>query len=87
MADGRPVITPLGDASLDMGLPPQTSRAYSRTGRAALTAGTLSTVGDNVAGEDVKRYVKGRDADRDDADVMHVESVRQARLRRWQAIR
>jgi hypothetical protein len=79
---------PFNDASLDMGLPPSTSRAYSRSGRAALATGTLGTVGDDVAREDGERYVVARDANRDDPDVMHdAEMVRQARLRRWQAIR
>jgi hypothetical protein len=85
VSEGRPGITLTSPP--DVTLPPDTRRAYSRTGRAALTAGTLGTVGDDVAGQDGERYVVARDLDRDDADVMHAETVRQARLRRWQAIR
>jgi hypothetical protein len=102
MPDGGTSIAlasrPFNDASLDMGRPPQTSRAYSRTGRAALAAGTLGTVGDDVAREDVKRYVEVSDAHRDNPYVMpsdheprewydEAERLRQSRLRRWQAIR
>jgi hypothetical protein len=76
------------DASLDMGLPPRPSRTHGRSGRAALTAGTLRTVGNHAAREDVHGNVEVRDFDGYDADVMQdAEMVRQARLRRWQTIR
>jgi hypothetical protein len=73
--------------SADVALPPYARRLDVRATRAAFAAGTLGTVGDDVAGQDGERYVVARDANRDDADVMHGESVRLARLRRWQAIR
>jgi ethanolamine ammonia-lyase small subunit len=75
------------------------SRTDSGTARATLAAeGTLGTVRDDVAREDVKRYVEVRDAHRYNPYVMpsdheprewydEAESVRQGRLRRWQTIR
>ena len=94
---GRPVITPCSPSG-EVLPPPNPRRTYGRTGRAAVTAGTLSPVGDDVAREDVKRYVEVSDAHRDNPYVMptdheprewydEAESLRQRRLRRWQAIR
>lgn len=75
--------------SADVALPPYARRLDVRAARAAFAAGTLSTVGDDTAREDVQRDVEVRHADGYDPDnVKHdAEMVRQARLRRWQAIR
>jgi hypothetical protein len=85
-------------SSADVSLPPYARRLDVRATRAAFAAGTLGTVGDDVAREDVKRYVEVSDAHRDYPYVMptdheprewydEAERLRQARLRRWQTIR
>ena len=70
-------------------LPPYARRLDVRATRAAFAAGTLGTVGDHASGVDVQGDVEAGDADGyDPHDVKHdAEMVRQARLRRWQAIR
>jgi hypothetical protein len=87
MSEGGTPFTQGSPPSADVALPPYARRLDVRATRAAFAAGTLGTVGDDVAGQDGERYVVARDLDRDDADVMHAETVRQGRLRRWQAIR
>jgi hypothetical protein len=97
VTDGGMSITPSSrpsnDASLDMGLPPSSRRTHGRSGRATLTAGTLSTVSDHTAGEDVQRDIEVRNADGyDPDDVKHdakcgwTEAERQAFLRRAQYV-
>lgn len=49
-------------------LPPYARRLDVRATRAAFAAGTLGTVGDDVAREDGERYVVLRDANWNDAD-------------------
>jgi hypothetical protein len=84
--------------SADVQLPPYARRLDVRATRAAFAAGTLGTVGDDVAREDVKRYVEVSDAHRDNPYVMptdhgprewydEAERLRQSRLRRWQTPR
>jgi hypothetical protein len=62
-----------GSPPSDVLLPPYARRLDVRAARAAFAAGTLGTVGDDVAREDAERYVVARDANRDDANVMHDE--------------
>jgi hypothetical protein len=88
--NGRPVITPSSrpsnDASLDMGVPPRSSRLYGRSGRAALTAGTLTPVGDHTSREDMERDVEVRHPDGYYPDVMTPQehaAVFAARLREF----
>jgi hypothetical protein len=76
-----------------VGLPPYARRLDVRATRAAFAAGTLGTVGDHTAGEDVQRDVEVRDADGYDSDdVSHdvkcgwTEAERQAFLRRAQYV-
>jgi hypothetical protein len=89
---------PLPSLPSDVALPPYARRLDVRAARAAFTAGTLSTVGDDTAREDVQRDVEVRHADGYDANVMptdheprewydEAESLRQGRLRRWQTTR
>jgi hypothetical protein len=70
VSEGR---TPFAQASppSDVQLPPYARRLDVRATRAAFAAGTLSTVGDDVAGENVKGDVEVRHADGYDANVVH----------------
>lgn len=73
---------PLPSRPGDVPEPPGTCGADAATGRPALPAGALGTVGDNGPRDDAQRPAVAGDTNGDYPD--DVEHLRQSRLSRWQ---